>query len=290
MDASIMHAPAIFGFTRPAHVRRYTASTLLVCLMTLLKPLSALAWGEQGHRIVGVDALELTGDTARETIVEILGGDSGELVGEACNWPDTVRKTPAWEWSAKLHYVNIPRSDSHYEPERDCDDGGCVTEAIVKYANELGHPELGAERRWQAFAFLCHFVGDLHQPLHAGYVDDLGGNLVEIEYRGHSDNLHQFWDRMVIRDRLGANEHWEKPFPGPYWTGAEKFWNPESVRWWTDESHALVARSAYPDDRVVSEAFADASWLIIRQQWQKASNRLARILNATVGDGEVITR
>jgi len=258
--------------------------------MMLLAPLTAAAWGEQGHTIVGVDALALTGETARARVVEILGGDSEELIGEACNWPDTVRKTPEWEWSAPLHYVNIPRSEPHFERERDCADGKCVTAAIVKYATELGHPELSAEQRWQAFAFLCHFVGDLHQPLHAGYLDDLGGNLVEIEYRGNSDNLHQFWDRIVIRDRLGKNGKWEEPFSGPYWDRAAMFWNPDSVRWWTDESHAIVARSAYPGETTVSEEFANATWMIIRRQWQIASNRLARILNAIVGDGEVIGR
>jgi hypothetical protein len=39
---------------------------------------------------------------------------------------------------------------------------------------------------------------------------------------------------------------------------------------------------------VINETFADQSWLIIRQQWQKASNRLARILNATLGEGDVV--
>jgi hypothetical protein len=66
-------------------------------------------------------------------------------------------------------------------------------------------------------------------------------------------------------------------------------WNPDSVACWTDESHALVAATAYPPGFVIDESFADQTWLVIRQQWQKASNRLARILNATAGNGEVLT-
>ncbi len=254
-----------------------------------MSPLPTSAWGPDGHRIIGVDAMHLLDDTARATVVEILGGESSKIIGEACFWPDTVRETSIWEWSAPLHYVNIPRSAVHFDRERDCAAGLCVTDAIVKYANELNRPGLGAEQRWQAFAFLCHFVGDLHQPLHTGYLDDRGGNYVEIEYRGEVGNLHQFWDRVVIRDRLGANPRWERPYSGPAWMEREEKWNPGSVQCWTDESHALVASSAYPGEATISECFADQTWLIIRQQWQKAAHRLAGILNATVGNGEVIT-
>jgi hypothetical protein len=255
--------------------------------LLLFSPLAAFSWGPDGHRIVGVNAVTLLDPKAHAAVIEILGGDSEEIIGEACYWPDVVRKTPEWEWSAPFHYVNIPRSTMHYERERDCEDGLCVTEAIVKYANNLTLPGLDDPGRRQAFSWLCHLVGDLHQPLHAGYRDDLGGNTVEVEYRGESGNLHQFWDRMVIRDRLRGTNEWERPFSGPPWVSTQKYWNPESIQWWTDESHALVTRLAYPASPVISEDFADQTWLVIRQQWQKASNRLAGILNATLGEGEV---
>lgn len=272
---------------RLGRVSRPHADLLSAVLMALLlAPLTATAWGYKGHRIVGVDALNLLDTAARENVVKILGGESDEIIGQACSWPDEVRKTTEWEWSAPLHYVNIPRSAQRYDRERDCEDGMCVTEAIVKYANELTRPELGLERRRQAFAWLCHLVGDLHQPLHAGYRDDLGGNTVQIEYRGVTDNLHQFWDRLVIDNRLGTCYAWERPFSRSL---AESDWNPGSVVSWTNESHALVATSAYPSGTLIDENFADQTWLIIRQRWQMASIRLAQILNASLGSGEVIT-
>ena len=270
-------------------MRSQAFSIYLVCIFSLISPLTASAWGAAGHRIIGVGALNLLDDSARAAVVEILGGDSDELIDAACSWPDTVRETPEWDWSAPLHYVNIPRSARHYDRERDCPDGMCATEAIVRYANQLTQPELSPEQRWQAFAWLCHLAGDLHQPLHAGYRDDLGGNTVEIEYRGETHNLHQFWDRVVIKDRLGAGDSWERPFKGSPWTASAGEWDPDSVACWTDESHALAEASAYPPGSVIDEYFADQTWLIIRQQWQKASNRLARILNAAVGNGEVLT-
>jgi hypothetical protein len=47
-----------------------------------------------------------------------------------------------------------------------------------------------------ALAFLVHFVGDLHQPMHAGDHADLGGNRVAANYGiiGGRTNLHSIWD------------------------------------------------------------------------------------------------
>lgn len=253
----------------------------------LTTSIDAVSWGPDGHRIVGVNAVAMLDNSAYSEVVKILGGDSEEIIGEACSWPDTVRKTPEWEWSSPMHYVNIPRSATNYDPERDCPDGLCVTEAILKYANRLTHPGLDATKRWQALAWLCHLVGDLHQPLHAGYRSDLGGNTVEVNYRGEQGNLHQYWDRVLIRARLQGTNGWERPFSGTPWGEAPANWNPVSVQWWTNESHALVAQVAYPSDPVISESFANQTWLVIRQQWQKASNRLAGILNATLGEGQL---
>jgi hypothetical protein len=260
----------------------------LKAFLFLLIPSAALAWGPEGHRIVGVEALAMLDGTARDAVREILNGDSDQVVDQACSWPDHVRKTAAWEWSEPQHYVNIPRGARQYLRDRDCPDGMCVTEAIVKYANELSRTDLDAERRWQAFAWLCHLVGDLHQPLHAGYRDDRGGNSVDIEYRDEDYNLHQYWDGVVIRERLGSGDRWTRPYPGQEWSQPPRTWEPEEVAAWTGESHERVAAYAYPPGRVIDTAFADRSWLIIRQQWQEASRRLAQILNAVLGESDVV--
>jgi len=248
----------------------------------------AFAWGPEGHGIVGATALSLLDDKARSAVTDILGSNSDKAVREACFWPDVVRKTPQWEWSAPMHYVNIPRYARHYERERDCPDGLCVTEAIVKYANELSRPELDSQRRRQAFAWLCHLVGDLHQPLHTGYKDDLGGNEIDVEFKGETYNLHQFWDRVVIREFMNGRDDWAIPYPDADWIAVSSSWNPREVEGWTDESRALVSLSAYPPKPRIERAFAEQTWVIIRQQWQKGALRLALILNAVLGEGEVV--
>ena len=268
-------------------MNRRSKLRILLCNVALAWAVPAICWGPEGHRIVGAEALSRLDGTARAAVVEILGSDSVEAIDEACSWPDTVRETAEWEWSAPQHYVNIPRSAHHYDRQRDCPDNLCVTEAIGKYANELSRKEISGKQRWQAFAWLCHLVGDLHQPLHAGYRDDRGGNYVEIEFKGEIHNLHQFWDRALIRDRLGSADAWDRPCQERVEPGAGGNWKPETVNAWADESHQLVARYAYPPASGIDAAFADQSWLVTRRQWQKASKRLARVLNAVLGEGTI---
>jgi hypothetical protein len=38
--------------------------------------------------------------------------------------------------------------------------------------------------------FLAHFVGDVHQPLHCGRADDLGGNTIIVHWYRRKSNLH----------------------------------------------------------------------------------------------------
>lgn len=266
---------------------RFLTSFTWLLILTLLNPVTATAWGPEGHTQVGLLALQGLDPTASIWIKNVLGTDDVETINQACNWPDHVRDTPDWQWSAPQHYVNIPRSASRYDLERDCPDGLCVTEAIKKYAGQLTNPRLDKGQHWQAFAWLCHLVGDLHQPLHTGYRDDRGGNHVNVSYGGEIINLHQFWDRAVIREHLGSHGTWQKPV----WAGDSlpigKPWNPVETDDWTDESHRLVSAAAYPPGEIIHADFVENSWLLIRQQWLKAGERLARILNAVVGEGEV---
>ena len=47
----------------------------------------------------------------------------------------------------------------------------------------------------EALAFLVHFIGDIHMPLHSGDLDDRGGNDRETTYGIVPGlNLHWVWD------------------------------------------------------------------------------------------------
>lgn len=263
--------------------------TLCVCLLG--NP-SADAWDAQGHRLIGQAAYGLLDAPTAAQVAQLLDTSAqgvGPALDRACNWPDEIRDQAEWEWTAPLHYVNIPRSERLYDRQRDCPRGHCVTEGILRYAAELAKPGLGPEPRWQALAFLCHFVGDLHQPLHAGFRDDRGGNYVDVEYRGETWNLHEFWDGVLIRERLGTEAQALAAIIDRGHHASHQAWRPEDVAQWTAESHALALSAAYPASHVIDEAFADRSVVIARQQWQKAAERLALVLETVLAAEETAT-
>lgn len=45
---------------------------------------------------------------------------------------------------------------------------------------------------------LVHFVGDVHQPMHAGYREDLGGNRIKVSWFNTPTNLHAVWDESLV--------------------------------------------------------------------------------------------
>jgi hypothetical protein len=58
------------------------------------------------------------------------------------------------------------------------------------------------DQRAEALRFLVHFVGDVHQPLHVGFLSNLGGNTLRGSFFGAVDNLHHIWDFGILQQRL----------------------------------------------------------------------------------------
>ena len=242
------------------------------------------AWGEDGHTAIGVLAISQLQADIRSKLEAVVGPLDEQALMEACNWPDAVRETKEWEWSQPQHYVNIPRGDFNYLESRDCPHQICATQAIKKYAAELANQGTNKEGRQQAFAWLCHLVGDLHQPMHAGFADDRGGNEFEIVVRNENMNLHQFWDSELINHHTDGWRDLVERLQTNSPTAATSTWSPESVNGWTDESHALAAEQAYPASREIDEAYEQQSWELAQQRMRLAASRLAQIINTVLPD------
>lgn len=131
---------------------------------------------------------------APRAIEELLSEEREPTLAGVANWADEVKNRQ----TASLHFINFPRTDCHYTPERDCPTGRCIVAAIEKYKEKLLAPSLPKEERAEALKYLVHFVGDIHQPLHAGYQDDKGGNTYQVQFHGKGSNLHKVWDSQLI--------------------------------------------------------------------------------------------
>lgn len=258
-----------------------SAAGLLVLILCTCNV--AVAWGPVGHKVVGALAIDKLNPDASKRLVDLMGTGDLEQLTDWCNWPDEYRETDDGAWSSPLHYVNIPVGAETYNAARDCRQDLCVTEAIPRYASELSDVTLDAEQRQKAFGFLCHFVGDLSQTLHAGFGHDRGGNDFAITFQGEELNLHEFWDSTLINLHTS---HWIELFHSLQTAGAcpdTRSWNPAMAIKWTNESHQLAIRRAYPDNPEISDAFSEESWGMIRQQLITGGRNLALVLNAVLG-------
>jgi hypothetical protein len=79
--------------------------------------------------------------------------------------------------------VDIPLG-SKYTASRDCAlPESCVVAKINELARVLTDRNAPREQRAEALKFLVHFVGDIHQPLHA-VKEAKGGNGVPVRFLG----------------------------------------------------------------------------------------------------------
>jgi hypothetical protein len=108
-----------------------------------------------------------------------------------------------------------------------------------------------------ALRFVIHFVGDLHQPLHATSNDDRGGNCVPVKYfrrnpkehnGSYTPNLHHIWDTEIVeRDMQGADPREYADMLDTEFANSFAGWEQNGVNLdkWALESHAQAAKTTY---------------------------------------------
>ena len=170
---------------------------LLIALSTVLAalPSPVHAWGTQGHQVVANIAQAKLTARARAKVDRLLAIEPGETLASISSWADEHRNPATAPW----HFVNFPRDSCTYDAERDCPGGTCVVGAIERQMKLLSS-DAPDDRKLLAFKYVVHFVGDVHQPLHAGYLDDKGGNTYQLQAFMRGSNLHALWDVGLIRN------------------------------------------------------------------------------------------
>lgn len=174
-----------------------------LCLFALLAPAPASAWGFYAHRKTADIAEINVSPDVQAKIRRLMRSEA--MVGtpecplatiqDASVWPDCIRRS-FWRWgyTAAWHYRTAPICEA-FNPRANCSGGNCVTAQIERAHRVLADESLPDHIRLEALAFMVHFAGDVHMPLHSGDKDDRGGNDRETDYGiVPSLNLHWIWD------------------------------------------------------------------------------------------------
>lgn len=263
-------------------MRKFIATLLLLAFAT-----QALAWKRDGHAIVGTLAERQLRPEARAEVARLLAGEPDPTLAGVASWADEVRAdevraNEGSATSARLHYVNFRGGDCNYVPVRDCPDGKCVIAAInrnFRILSDRTRPD--AERR-DALKFLVHFVGDIHQPLHASPREDKGGGDFQVSYKGKGSNLHKVWDQLIIErkklapvayaDTLSSRQSTPESDAAPRSARAAADWALESCRIVRDGN-------LYPSRHVIDDSYLDRHAPLAEQRLRLAGNRLADMIN-----------
>jgi len=270
-------------------MRRFICITYLGLL---LLPAQAHAWGAEGHRIACGIAWHRLDAQGRALVAKLLDTNDETSFVEACLWADEVR--PRRPETYAYHFINIAASKNALDMARDCGNPQkrCVPWAVAHYARILADTKATEQKRAEALMFVLHFVGDIHQPLHAGRPQDRGGNDVPIDFFGNAGsperpmNLHLVWDSQILRR---ANGQW----PGMSTRLTREISVDEAARWesldvvaWTNESYRICEEFVYrqlPADRRLRNDYYYPALGYAEVQLQKAGVRLAYLLNGVAG-------
>jgi hypothetical protein len=254
----------------------------LVLIPILLTPALAWAWGPHSHELVAEIAARHLDPAPRAVVEELLGDRADLAMREIATWADRVREQPQFRGTAPLHYVNFPRDVCHYDARKYCRDGRCVVAAIGRYVAELADRDNSDRDRADALAFVIHFVGDIHQPLHAGWGEDRGGNDVQIRIDRKGSNLHALWDDTLARSaRLRVREHADKLLASPV-SAKRLAWSTAAPVLWAEESCRALAAGVYPDAPDISDAYMQRMLPLAEERIELAGRRLAALLNAVL--------
>ncbi|CAL9226306.1 unnamed protein product [Arabidopsis halleri] len=184
-------------------------ATLLV-LTQLIN--GALCWGKEGHYTVCKIAESYFAEETVAAVKKLLPESADGDLASVCSWPDEIKHHWQWRWTSPLHYVDTPDYRCNYEYCRDCHDthkhqDRCVTGAIFNYTMQLMSASENSHtivhyNLTEALMFLSHYMGDVHQPLHVGFLGDEGGNTIIVRWYRCKTNLHHVWDNMIIESAL----------------------------------------------------------------------------------------
>ena len=248
----------------------------------------ALAWGEQGHAAVCELAYRNLTPTSRAGLVDLFkawsarngmawrGTRNEDLLYHrfmnSCIFEDVVKRRGelARFKDQAGHFVNYPRTrltvadgDSLCPPKPNGSAVKCIFNVLGRDLAVFRNPINDPGERAEALIGIGHWLGDIHQPLHVSFADDLGGNTINVTGPCGTTNLHSVWDKCLVmkglwnpirlampssrRPRLDANprtiayrlvDKWRRSESQPQVKAEVMGWMAQTQPWqWAQESY-----------------------------------------------------
>jgi hypothetical protein len=187
---------------------------LIAAAFALALPQTASAWGFYAHTITADIAEANVKPETRRAIERLMRAEDQigtpdcplATIQDASVWPDCLRGE-GWRWAYTFpwHYQTEPITEE-YSDRKNCSGGSCVSAQVTRNQRVLADESLPENVRLEALAFLVHFAGDIHMPLHSGDLDDRGGNDRVVDYGIVPQlNLHWIWDGPLAERAISGN-------------------------------------------------------------------------------------
>ncbi|WP_436717446.1 S1/P1 nuclease [Roseiconus lacunae] len=301
---------------------------LTTLLAVLLFPSAVLAWSATGHHVVCVVAYDLMSEDTRAEAMGILSHHPDFnttfkppsnvtqqanierwQIGVAGCWPDIIRRSdedrPKWHYQLGATLViddaeaDEPPGPLPIDATMDTKDLHIfqALELALKVYRDEAQPKAD---RAIALCWICHLVGDSHQPCHVGSLyapcfrgGDRGANSIRLVGGG---NLHSAWDRLLgsratandVRRRVAELELTPLSITPTTRVAPTKVWQKEARDFakenvYTNEVLAPVRGASRNGERLpnlqLSDEYFSAAGRIAKMQAAVAGHRLASLLS-----------
>lgn len=253
-----------------------TMKRLIVLVWCLAACGTAFGWGQKGHDVTAAVAENHLTRKAARKVRAVLDGQSPVYWS---NWMDNASHTPQYAATKTWHYLDVDEGQTLETAPRNPD--GDVLTAVTEIVERLKRGGLSHEEEAVQLRMLIHLVGDMHCPMHLGWVSDLGGNRREVYFFGRKTNLHAVWDTDL-------------PEAGHKWSYTE--WCEQIDRLPKQEQQAVTSGTpadwarqtqevcaeiygSTPEGARISYDYIARYTPVVERQLLRAGLRLARLLN-----------
>lgn len=299
----------------------------------ILFSLPAFAWDDTGHKITGYIAWSRMTPETRERVIKVLlaapedaqlstyyqmygsrkpDSRKREFFMLVTTWADIIRDKNFNTRFTKYNNGNWHYANTFWKSENGRsmlvdgqEETGLAMKKLAEFDALIRSNASDAEKAI-AIAWLEHLIGDMHQPLHSsGKISnsspkgDQGGNLFLLTPKGtkreNQENLHWFWDSVVVRYMPNSKDLSEGAYIDPI---AEDFMKkypyekmkdmlqPAKYDAWAKESLEFAMNEVYKDLKffeMPSDKYKEKAFKIAEKRLTLAGYRMGDLFNEVFG-------